>query len=291
MRALPLILSTAAALVLARPILAFLQENAHVRENYRGVRIPCPLGLLIPAAALVAIAVSAMLSGLLVARLPLLLALPPWANLGMALFSAGLLRAMFQVLATPESAVSMAARRDFTAARRHFVSELRRASPRIEDRWFPWLVALGLAFNSQKLYTEAQAPLARSLEIEPDNLEGLAALGEAEEGTGELAAAETHAARVLAREADHAVGNLVMGLVRMKQERYADARGFLERAIASDPLSGKAHYQLSLACARLADDACQREQLELYQSAQRQQAENLAKLRGAIGAQKGGMTP
>ena len=42
MRALPLILSMAAALVLARPILAFLQENGHLRENYRGARIPCP---------------------------------------------------------------------------------------------------------------------------------------------------------------------------------------------------------------------------------------------------------
>ncbi|HMS63164.1 MAG TPA: hypothetical protein PKD63_12865 [Solirubrobacteraceae bacterium] len=65
MRALPLILSMAAALVLARPILAFLQENGHLRENYRGARIPCPLGLLIPAAALVALIPLALLNGLL----------------------------------------------------------------------------------------------------------------------------------------------------------------------------------------------------------------------------------
>ena len=68
MRALPLILSTAAALVLARPILAFLQENGHLRENYRGARIPCPLGLLIPAAALVALIPLALLNGLLDTR-------------------------------------------------------------------------------------------------------------------------------------------------------------------------------------------------------------------------------
>ena len=34
------------------------------------------------------------------------------------------------------------------------------------------LVALGLAFNSQKLYAEAKAPLLRSLEIEPDRPRG-----------------------------------------------------------------------------------------------------------------------
>ena len=67
------------------------------------------------------------------------------------------------------------------------------------------LVALGLAFNSQKLYAEARQPLVRSLELEPDNLEGLAALAESEEGTGDLAAAETHAAaRAGARGRQHA---------------------------------------------------------------------------------------
>ncbi len=153
------------------------------------------------------------------------------------------------------------------------------------------LVALGLAFNSQKLYTEARPPLLRSLEIEPDNLEALAALAESEEGTGELAASETHAQRVLAREGGNAIANLVMGLVRMKQERYAEARGFLERAIATDPLSGKAHYQLSLACARLGDTAGQEEHLARYRSVQQEVAERLAELRGAVSAQKGGMSP
>lgn len=153
------------------------------------------------------------------------------------------------------------------------------------------LVALGLAFNSQKLYAEARAPLLRSLEIEPDNLEALAALAESEEGTGELAASETHAQRVLAREGGDAIANLVMGLVRMKQERYAEARGFLERATLTDPLSGKAHYQLSLACARLGDSAGQEKHLALYRSVQQEVAARLAELRGAVGAQKGGMSP
>ena len=153
------------------------------------------------------------------------------------------------------------------------------------------LVALGLAFNSQKLYTEAKAPLLRSLEIEPDNLEGLAALAEAEDGVDDLVSAETHAERVLARQPGNSIANVVMGLVRMKQERFADARSFLERAIAADPLLGRAHYQLSLACARLGDTAGQEKHLALYRSVQQEVAARLAELRGAGARTSAGMKP
>jgi UDP-GlcNAc:undecaprenyl-phosphate GlcNAc-1-phosphate transferase len=64
MRALPLILATAAALALAGPLVAFLRENGHLRANYRGALLACPLGLLIPAAALVALIPLALLKGL-----------------------------------------------------------------------------------------------------------------------------------------------------------------------------------------------------------------------------------
>ena len=117
------------------------------------------------------------------------------------------------------------------------------------------LVALGLAFNSQKLYARGAATArCAASRSSPTTSRALAALAESEDGTDELAAAETHAERVLARQPRNAIANLVMGLVRMKQERFADARAFLEHAIAADPLSGRAHYQLSLACARLGDD-------------------------------------
>ncbi len=62
MRALPLILSTAAALVLARPLLSVpARERPSARELPRDAAIPCPLGLLIPAAALVALIPLALL--------------------------------------------------------------------------------------------------------------------------------------------------------------------------------------------------------------------------------------
>ena len=54
-------------------------------------------------------------------------------------------------------------------------------------------------------------------------------------------------------------------MVRMKQERYARGpRRALERAAAADPDSPKAHYQLSLAYARLGDDGRVRTQVEIY---------------------------
>ena len=128
------------------------------------------------------------------------------------------------------------------------------------------LVALGLAFNSQKLYAEARAPLLRSLEIEPDNLEGLAALAESEDGTGELAAAETHAERVLARQPrqrDRQPGDgpraHEAGALRRGARRSSSARSPPTRCPA------EAHYQLSLACARLGDAAGQEKHLALYQ--------------------------
>jgi UDP-N-acetylmuramyl pentapeptide phosphotransferase/UDP-N-acetylglucosamine-1-phosphate transferase len=63
-RALPLILSLAAALALAPSLVAFLRENGHVRRNWRGADLPTPIGLLIPAAALAALAPLALLAGL-----------------------------------------------------------------------------------------------------------------------------------------------------------------------------------------------------------------------------------
>jgi tetratricopeptide (TPR) repeat protein len=151
------------------------------------------------------------------------------------------------------------------------------------------LIALGLAFNGQKLYGEARPHLLRALEIESDNIEGLAALAESEQGLGELEAAELHARRVLDRAEGHAIANLVMGLVRMKQQRFGEARTFLERAIETDASSAKALYQLSLACARLGDKEGQKTYLDLFMGVQEENANNLRELRGAAGTSRGDM--
>jgi tetratricopeptide (TPR) repeat protein len=165
-------------------------------------------------------------------------------------------------------------------------------SQRLEPNRVLTLVALGLALNGRKMYADAKPGLVRALELEPDNVEAIAALAEAEDGLGELAEAEAHAQRALARASGHATANLVLGMVRMKQERYAEARVALERAVAGDPASPKAYYQLSLAHARLGDEAGAQRQVQLYQQKLREIDERVNQLRTATGVSgQGGMRP
>jgi tetratricopeptide (TPR) repeat protein len=126
------------------------------------------------------------------------------------------------------------------------------------------LVALGLAFNNQKLYPEAKQALGRAVELDADNVEALAALAEAEAGLAELPAAEAHATRVLARVPAHGTANLVIGLVRMAERRYPEARDALITAATMDARSPKPEYQLSLVYARLGDQASAERHLTLY---------------------------
>jgi len=67
------------------------------------------------------------------------------APLGGALLALGIDRFLLNLLATRESAVSLERRRELAAARRYFAGELARREPRLEDRWFPYLLAFGLA--------------------------------------------------------------------------------------------------------------------------------------------------
>ena len=161
------------------------------------------------------------------------------------------------------------------------------AAERLEPDRVLTLVALGLALNNRKLFTEARPFLLRSLELEPDSAEAMAALAESEEGLGDLQSAEAHARRALARSAANPTANLVLGLVFMKQQRYEDARDALQKTVAADPDSSKAHYQLSLACARLGDEACSQREVELYQQNVRERDERLRRLRTQTGLSSG----
>jgi len=70
----------------------------------------------------------------------------PLAGLGGAiLLQAALVRSMFNLLATREGPETLARRREMLAARNFLRAELERARPNLEDSWFPWLVAFGLA--------------------------------------------------------------------------------------------------------------------------------------------------
>ena len=105
----------------------------------------------------------------------------------------------------------------------------------------------------------------RSIELQPESVEAVAALAEAEAGLGNFDEAAAHAQRALERAPASATANLVMGLMQMEQRNYADARDALLKAVAGDPESPKVTYQLSLVYARLGDDASAQRYLEMYQ--------------------------
>jgi tetratricopeptide (TPR) repeat protein len=166
-----------------------------------------------------------------------------------------------------------------------------REAEKIEPDRALTLVALGLALNSRKRYQEARPFLERGVEREPDNVEAMAALAESEEGLGDPASAEAHARRALERAPANGTANLVIGLLRMKQERYTEARDALERAVAADPAAAKTHYQLSLAFARLGDETSSRQHLEIYRQRLREIEERLKEIRGATGLSGGAIQP
>jgi UDP-N-acetylmuramyl pentapeptide phosphotransferase/UDP-N-acetylglucosamine-1-phosphate transferase len=56
MRALPFLLAFALAVLLAQPMLSALRAEGHIRPNYRAHELPSPFGVLIPIAALLALA-------------------------------------------------------------------------------------------------------------------------------------------------------------------------------------------------------------------------------------------
>lgn len=154
-----------------------------------------------------------------------------------------------------------------------------RAANRLEPERQLTLLALGLVLNNRKQFGEARDVLARSVELQPDSIEAMAALAEAQAGLGEFEAAGRHARRVLDRAPANATANLVVGLMMMDQKNYAAARDALQKTIAADPDSPKAFYQLSLALARLGDDAGARQYVQLYQDKLRAVEERVNALR------------
>jgi tetratricopeptide (TPR) repeat protein len=141
---------------------------------------------------------------------------------------------------------------------------LRRANALDPDRPLT-LLALGLAYNNRKQYVEARPLLRRALDLGPDNVDTLAALSEAEAGAGDVGAAERDASRALQRAPANATANFVIGIVRISQQRYSEARDALLAAAVADPVSPKTEYQLSLVFARLGDQTASDEHRALYE--------------------------
>lgn len=169
--------------------------------------------------------------------------------------------------------------------------EALREAARLEPSEAPILVDLGIALNARGQYPESKPHLVEALSLAPEDAEAVAALAEAEAGMGELEAAEAHAQRVLAREGAHARANLVLGMVRLEQDQYPEAREALLKAVERRPDWAKAQYQLSRVCARVNDEACAQEHLELYRQRTKQVEERVEEVRRVTGFSPSGMQP
>ena len=155
------------------------------------------------------------------------------------------------------------------------------AADRLEPNRALTLAALGLVLNGRKQFVEAKSALTRSLELNPESPPAIAALAEAEVSLGEVDVAERDARRALAASPDEATAHLVLGLVNLQRERYAEARDAFIRAATADPRSAKADYQLSLVYARLGDPAAAERSLESYRRKLAQIDENVKAMRAA----------
>lgn len=168
------------------------------------------------------------------------------------------------------------------------VESLRRSLELEPDRVLS-LIALGITYNAQKEYGAAREVLQRSLELAPQQTEALIALAEAEEGLGELEAAETHARRALERVESHPGAAFVLGRIAMSRGDFAGARDQFLTAVEISPDLAKAHYQLSLAYARLNDPDNSRKHREFYQEAKAREQEFIVEMRTRAGLGVGGM--
>jgi hypothetical protein len=74
------------------------------------------------------------------------------AVVGVGTVALAMARATFNILSTRESAEGLIRRRELERARDYFERELRKDQPQLEDRWFPYLLALGLAPDVDKWF-------------------------------------------------------------------------------------------------------------------------------------------
>jgi predicted Zn-dependent protease len=166
--------------------------------------------------------------------------------------------------------------------------EALREAERLEPGQSAFLVALGSALNRQGLCAEAKALLLRASSLEPDSADAIAALAEAEAGLGERDAAESHAERVLVLASTHPMANLVLGRLRLDQERYAEARDALLKA---DPDLPVVHDQLSRAYTRLNDPVRAQRHQELSRQKSRERDDRVQEVRRLTGFSAGEPQP
>ena len=172
---------------------------------------------------------------------------------------------------TRRAGVRLPARRRLDAARRHALGapDLERARE-LEPRRALTLVAIGLAHNQSKRYPEAKACSRRRSAWRPTAPRRSRRWRRPRRGSASTPPpSATRGARSSTRHGT-AAAILVLGMVRMGQERYADARAAFEASLAAAPGSaeGALPAQPGLRPARRRD--CAAREVALYQQAMRE---------------------
>jgi tetratricopeptide (TPR) repeat protein len=145
------------------------------------------------------------------------------------------------------------------------------------------LVALGRALNRQGRFAEAREVLLRALTRDPEALQALAARAEAEAGLGETEAADARAQRVLARSPDDGTASYVLGVVRLQQEKYLEARRALEKAASALPDIPAVHEKLAAACEGAGDAACSGKERDLARRREKEREARVKEARRIVG--------
>jgi tetratricopeptide (TPR) repeat protein len=166
-----------------------------------------------------------------------------------------------------------------------------RDAERIDPKNSDVLATLGTALNRRGQFEDALSVLLRASTLDPEAVPTLAARAEAEAGLREFEAAEARVQRVLARAPADGIGNYVLGLLRLRQEKYAEARAALEKAVAADPVFPAAHEKLSIACEAEKDSPCAKREADLARQRETELRAQVEEARRLAGFEREGTTP
>lgn len=130
---------------------------------------------------------------------------------------------------------------------------------------------LGHALQMLQRNPEAATEFQTSIRLQPVQTESHYQLGQMALEEGRSSDAEASFATTLERLPTHGGALAGTGILRYRQHRYAEARGYLEQAVLASPDYQPAHYYLGLTLARLGQDDASRTQLEIARTLAEQQ--------------------
>jgi len=99
-----------------------------------------------------------------------------WLAVAFAFATAGVVNSIFNGMRYRDSVDALRFRRALAAARRYFIAELKSAAPRLEDAWYPYVLAFGLGANVDR-WSKAHgaARTDRSFGVEDDDFSDIGA--------------------------------------------------------------------------------------------------------------------